>query len=209
MVQRASALLALSLLLLTPGFAKTKTKAKNILPPYVLTAHTVAVIIDPDTGVSINDPQANRDAQKNVETALANWGRFLPVLSTQGADLVIVVRKGQRHLVNQTIPNPRQNNRPGVIEPTDNGVMIGGQHGPQSNPQNGPAAGARREIPQSQTEVGSSLDSFLVYDGSVANPLDGVPAWRYMAKNGLRAPEVPAVAEFRKAVLEAEKAKKP
>jgi hypothetical protein len=30
-----------------------------------------------------------------------------------------------------------------------------------------------------------------------------------MAKNGLRAPEVPAVAEFRKAVLEAEKAKKP
>jgi hypothetical protein len=46
----------------------------------------------------------------------------------------------------------------------------------------------------------------LVFDGTVAKPLDGVPGWRYMAKDGLRPHGVPAVDEFRKAVAAAEKA---
>src|SRR5579875_4227776 len=74
------------------GFAKDKTKAT--LPTYVLRAQTVAVMIDPQAGFSIEDPEANRTAQKDVETALLNWGRYNPVLSGQTADLIIVVRRG-------------------------------------------------------------------------------------------------------------------
>jgi hypothetical protein len=49
-------------------------------------------------------------------------------------------------------------------------------------------------------------DSFVVYDGTVAKPLDGAPGWRYLGKDGFRPHGVPAVDEFRKAVAAAEKA---
>jgi hypothetical protein len=46
----------------------------------------------------------------------------------------------------------------------------------------------------------------VVFDGKVEKPLDGAPGWRYMARDGLRPHNVPAVDEFRKAVAAAEKA---
>jgi hypothetical protein len=60
-------------------------------------------------------------------------------------------------------------------------------------------------------EVGGGDDWFTVYEGKVANPLNGSPGWKYMAPDGLRPHSVPAVQEFRKAVAAAEKAaaKKP
>ena len=54
--------------------------------------------------------------------------------------------------------------------------------------------------------AGGSDDSFVVFDGTVAKPLNGAPGWRYMAPDGLRSHSVPAVEEFRKAVAAAEKA---
>jgi hypothetical protein len=205
MPTRTYALFTLSLLLTTFGFAKDKTK--STLPPYVLHARTVAVIIDPDAGISIDDPQANQTAQKDVEAALLNWGRFEPVLSTQTADLIVVVRKGSGRLVNQTISDPRQNNRPGVIDPTDNGgVMIGGQRGRQPNQADGSNPASAPETAHPQTEIGGTDDSFTVYQGSVQNPLDSSPAWRYVAKDGLQPHSVPAVEEFKKALTKAEKA---
>jgi len=39
-------------------------------------------------------------------------------------------------------------------------------------------------------------DSFAVYDGTVESPLNRAPLWRYVAKNGLRSPDVPAVESF-------------
>jgi len=56
------------------------------------------------------------------------------------------------------------------------------------------------------TEVGPSQDTFAVYRGKVEYPLDSSPVWRYIAKNSLRSPAVPAVDEFRKAIADAEKA---
>ena len=73
MPKRVSTLIALSLVV-TFGFAKDKTK--SALPPYVLNARTVAVIIDRTANMSIDDPQANQIAQKDVEAALLKWGRF-------------------------------------------------------------------------------------------------------------------------------------
>ena len=209
MYTRASGLVAIVLLAVSPSFAKDKTKPT--LPPYVLTARTVAVVVDPDAGMSVDNPQANQIAQKDVETALLNWGRFDPTISTQAADLIIVVRKGHGRMLDETIPDPRQNSRAGVINPTDNGISIGAQHGSQSNPSNSSTSNFPASQSPSQTEIGAVDDSFAVYKGGGGNPLDSPPAWRYVAKDGLRPHNVPAVDVFRKAVAEAEKAaaKKP
>ena len=204
MKNRASTLFAGILLLVSSGFAKDKTKPT--VPAYVLRARTVAVIVDPTAGISVEDPRANQVAQKDVETALLNWGRFEPVMGTPGADLIIVVRKGHDRLVDQTIPEPRQNNRAGVINPTDNGISAGAQHGRQPNLSDTPNPDQTSTTSPSQTEIGPSDDSFIVYQGGVDNPLNAAPAWRYMAKDALRSHNVPAVDQFRKALAEADKA---
>jgi hypothetical protein len=202
MFKRASTLIAVSLLV-TLAFAKDK---KNVLPPYVLSAKTVAVIIDPSAGISIDDPRANEDAQKDVEAALLNWGRFEPVLSKQAADLIIVVRRGNGRMTNQTIPDARQNDRMGAVTPTDNGVSMGGQRGPQPGMSSGPGMGSGQPSPSPQTEIGQTGDSFVVYKGGDEKPLEAPPAWRYVTMDGLSPHSVPAVAAFRKAVEDAEKA---
>jgi hypothetical protein len=210
MLRHISALVTVSLLM--AGTALAKGKEKN-LPPYILQARTVAVIVEPGAGIDPEDPRANQVAQKDVETALMNWGRFTPVMGPEGADLIIVVRKGHRRLVDETISDPRQNNRAGVINPTDNGIGVGAQNGrPPSmgGTANGPLQpGSQSPAPQSsqpQMEIGGVDDSFTVFDGAVAKPLNGAPGWRYMAPDGLRSHSVPAVEEFKKAVAAGEKA---
>jgi len=42
-------------------------KKKPVLPVPVLNARTVAVIIDPDAGISPSAPMANKNAQEDVE----------------------------------------------------------------------------------------------------------------------------------------------
>jgi hypothetical protein len=207
MLKRASTLFALSLLV-SVGFAKDK---KSTLPAYVLSAKTVAVIIDPTAGISIDNPRANQDAQKDVEAALLNWGRFEPVLSTQTADLIIVVRRGNGRMTNETIPDPRQNNRAGAINPNDNGVAAAGQHGPQPGLSDDSAIGSGQQGLHPQMELGQADDSFAVYKGGEEKPLDTPPACRYVATDGLSPHLVPAVGAFKKAVENAEKAaaKKP
>ncbi len=205
MLKRASTLFAVSLLV-TLGFAKDK---KSVLPAYVLSAKTVAVIIDPTAGISIDDPRANQDAQRDVEAALLSWGRFEPVLSTRMADLIIVLRKGNGRMMNETIPDPRQNDRPGAVTQTDNGISMGGQHGSQpgmSGGPGGPGTGSNQTSPSPRTEIGQTDDSFVVYKGGDERPFDTPPAWRYLAIDGLSPHSVPAVAAFKKAVENAQKA---
>jgi hypothetical protein len=215
--------LLVSLLLLLPSLTLAKDKkGETILPPYVLQARTVAVIIDPMAGVSLDDPRANEVAQRDVETALLNWGRYQPILSRREADLVIVVRRGTGKLASGTIRDPRQGNQPGVIEPTDSGIRIGVQHGreypgsgqPGSYPADASDGHDRQmdQRPHPQATVGGAEDSFLVYQGQMQGqteaPLDAVPAWRYEEKNALKPHTVPAVDEFRKAVEAAENERK-
>ena len=153
----------------------------------------------------MDDPRANQIAQKDVETALLNWGRYLPLLNGQTPDLIIVLRKGHGRPVDDTITDPRQNDRPAVINPTDNGIAMGGQRGPQAMPNTLPSV-PPTPAPGSQTEMGSRDDSFVVYQGGVPNPLDSPPIWRYVTRDGLRSHDVPAVAAFKRAIAETEKA---
>ena len=74
-------------------------KKKNSLPPSVLNARTVLVLIDPQAGISVNAPLANKTAQEDVEKAFMKWGRLTPVMDMETADLVITVRKGSGKLV--------------------------------------------------------------------------------------------------------------
>jgi hypothetical protein len=211
-----TAVMSAGLLMATVTLAKDKPK--STLPTYILQARTVSVIIDPDAGVSLDDPQANKVARSDVETALMNWGRFQPILAGQNADLVIVVRRGTGKVASGTVHDPRQGRRPVAIDPTDTGIGVGVQRG-QPPPYAGdtPDASQGSSIPSRngpmvddrahpQAEIGNSTaeDSFLVYRGRIENPLDGSPAWRYEAKNALKPHNVPAVDAFRKAVAEAE-----
>ena len=218
---RSIAVLAAGVLLASFTFAKGKSK--STLPTYVLQARTVSVVIDPDAGVSLDDPRANEVARRDVETALLNWGRFQPILTGQNADLVIVVRRGTGKMASGMIHDPRQGRRPVAIDPTDTGIDAGAQRGQAppyagdipdasqgsaNGPLNGPVNGSVDQRPHPQAEMGSSAaeDSFIVYQGKIDAPLNAPPVWRYEAKNALKPHGVPAVDALRKAVDEAEQA---
>jgi hypothetical protein len=211
--------------LLLPSLALAKDKEKSTLPAYVLQARTITVLIDPNAGVSLDDPRANEVAQRDVETALLNWGRYQTVLVGHSADLLIVIRRGTGKMANGSIHDPRQGQGPGAIDPTDTGVAVGVQHGPPppyvgetptpdasqgsvNGPMNGPPNGPISGRPYPQAEAGTSIaeDSFLIYQGNVNDPLDASPVWRYEAKNALKPHSVPAVDAFRKAVADADQA---
>jgi len=127
------------LILLFASLALAGGKKKVLLPPYVLNARTVVVLIDPTAGTSVTTPLANKTAQEDVEKALAKWGRLSPVLDTQTADLVITVRKGNGKIVQPTIGGLPTNDRPVIIQPRDNGGRVGVQQGhPPGTTQTGP-----------------------------------------------------------------------
>ncbi len=184
MLKRASALFAVSLLV-TLGFAKDK---KNALPAYVLSAKTVAVIIDPSAGISIDDPRANQDAQKDVEAALLSWGRFEPVMSTQTADLIIVLRRGSGRMMNETMPDPR-NDRVGAITPAGNGGSMGGQRGPQPGMVGGPGMdrASNLQIPRSARRTIRLLSTKAATKSRSKRPLHG-GMWPWMALALIRFP---------------------
>jgi hypothetical protein len=195
--------LAFSLLLICCLVAFGKDKKKIILPKDVLEARTVLVVVDPDAGITVEAPNANRTAQEDVEKALMNWGRFTLATDVSMADLVISVRKGNGKIAQPTIGGVPANNRPVILEPTDSGVGIGGHRG--TPPQVGDPTGAQPENPHPQIEVAPAQDMFSVYRGKRDNALDAPPVWRYSAKDALRSPSVPAVDAFRNLILEAEK----
>jgi hypothetical protein len=183
-------------------------KKKDELPAYVLKARTVAVLIDPDAGVSVNSPLANKKAQEDVEQALMKWGRFKFVPDPKSADLVIVVRKGSGKVVQPTIGGLPTNDRPVIVQQTDNSIRLGGQQGRAPGAPQQPMP--QETNPSPQMEPGSPDDMFSVYAGQGDNTsFASRPAvWRYSNKNALRSPDVPAVTEFRRAIEASEKQQK-
>lgn len=191
------------LLLMSCVAVAAKDKKKILLPDDVLQAETVLVVIDPDAGMALDAPTANRNAQEAVEKALMNWGRYRLATDVSTADLVVVVRKGSGKMAQPTIGGLPTNNRPVIIEPTGSGGRVGGSAG--TPPMSGDPTGSRTPTPAPQVEVGESQDTFAVYRGKREDALDAPPVWRYIAKDALRSPDVPAVDAFRKLVVESEK----
>jgi hypothetical protein len=178
-------------------------KKKPALPDFVVNAKTVLVLIDPQAGVSVNDPLANRNAQQDVEKAFLKWGRLSPVTSQETADLVIAIRKGSGKVAQNTIGGLPTNDRPITAESTGNTTRVGAQQG--RDPGTGLPGGPQNTAPHPQAEIGGADDTFVVYDGHVDHPLLSPAVWRYTAPDALHGPEVPAVDKFRKAIEEAVK----
>jgi len=193
--------LLLVILLAAPAMAKDKNKSQ--LPAYVLHARTVRVAVDPDAGEPLDQPNSNATARANVEKKLMDWGRFDLVLDGEESDLVILVRTSNGKSMRPTIKGGPIDQRPGVAQASDTSIRIGAQQG--HPPLNDPSVSSPNTGPHISNEVGPSEDSFEVYRGDIQGPLGSTPAWRYIAKDCLRAPNVSAVDEFRKAVAEAEK----
>jgi len=199
--------LTLSVLLLSCLFATAKDKKKVGLPMDILQAHTAWVIVDPQAGVDVHDPLANRHALDAVNAALARWGRLTPVTDPSQADLIIVIRRGTGKVADETIGGTPMNAPPVVIgqRTPDGGFNASGRTGPPIERQNDP---------HPQMEVTDPDDTFAVYRGHPTynqdptkdNPLEYPPVWRYTAKNALESPSVPAVDRFRKAIAESEAA---
>ena len=193
MTQRLFTLLALILLLTCPALPKQK---KPRIPDYVLHAETVIVAIEPDTGEPLDNPKANEQVRQNVERALTQWGRFRVVPDGQQSDLVVGLRIGNDKPVSPTMKGG----------PFDDNIRIGQRsQGPPLGGEPRPDTDGRG--PHITNEVGPTPDSFSVYRGSVANAFGSSALWHYTAKDCLRAPEIKAVEEFRKAITDAEKAK--
>jgi hypothetical protein len=197
---------------ITIGYAKKKP----LVPDFVLKAHTVCVLIDPEAGTSLTDPLANKTAQDAVEKALMTWGRLSPVQDPGQADIIIIIRHGTGKVAERTIGNLPTNDRPATVQQAGNQIRIGGQQGrsPSAPQQTQP----QDTQPEQQTEIAPPRqDEFTVYGPDSAGELgSGRPtsivgrpiAWRIDQKDALKAPEVRAVAEFRKAIEDTEKEQK-
>lgn len=201
---RLSSLLALAVLLIAPAIAKNK---KPVLPEEVLRARTVRVVVDPEAGEPLDQPNANATARDNVEKALMEWGRFSLVMDGAESDLIVVVRTGNDRLVRPTIRGGPIDQRVGVGQSTDSSTRIGVQQG--RPPLTDPSTNPQDRGPHISNEAGPREDMLAVYRGGVSDPLATSPVWRYLAKDALHAPKVAAVEEFRKAIADAEKPQPP
>src|SRR6266498_3070998 len=92
------------------------------LPADVLNAHTVLVVVNPQAGEQLTDPNANRQAQEDVEKALTRWGRFDLVMEARSADLVIAVRRGSGKTVTPTMKGGPIDQRPVILQPQDGSI---------------------------------------------------------------------------------------
>jgi hypothetical protein len=196
-----------TLVLLTGlAVAKDKNKDKGVVPDYVLHARTVQVLISPDASTSLNQPMANTRALEDVSRALEAWGRFTIV--TEGEpDLLIAVRAGTGQLIAPSIERGPVDNRVGTTRPGGGNVGIGAQQGrvPADSDPMGPPV---HTGPHIGNEIGRANDSFEVYRGGLARPFETTPLWSYTAKDAVKAPNVTAVEQFRKAIATAEKKQK-
>jgi hypothetical protein len=198
--------LTVSVLLLYCLAGAGKDKKKVLLTADVLRAHTVLVMVDPDAGVDAQDPNANRNARRDVETALVKWGRLDPVSDAYTADLIITVRKGHDKVAEPTIGGtPINRIPPGTVQTSDGGIRGAGRSGNPGFPGDASNRQSTSSNPYPQVEIGPSQDTFVVYRGTPFNSLDAPPVWRYTAKDALEPPGVPAVEVFRKLIEESEK----
>lgn len=201
--------LAISVLLLSSLVAAAKDKKKTLLPADILQAQTVLVVIDPNAGMDIQDPNANRIAQVDVEQALMKWGRFSLAMDASTADLIITVSKGNGKIVQPTIGGVPNNNRPVIFDPSDSGGRIGARQGSTGNPGDPSNPQSPSSSPRPEIAAGQSQDMFVVYRSNRNDPhdtpLDTPAVWRYTSGDALHSPDVPAVDEFRKLIAESEK----
>ena len=171
-------------------------KRLELLKEMVPKADKIAYLQNDDTtGIGPNEM-----AQKDVEAAFLKWGRFEPVSDPKTADLIVMVRKGNGRLMDEALPDIRQNSG---INPNNREGAMGPPRGSQPDLSADPGRGSSRQYPQAG--IGNAEDLFSVFKGG-QNTLYATPVWTYAGRDGLSPQTVPAVTAFKKAVAVADKA---
>ena len=185
--------------------ALANDKNKSNLPDSVLQAQTVRVVVSSEAGLPINQPTANTDARDRVENALQAWGRY-KIVYEGDSDLVIAVRSSNGQIASPTIENGSTDARIGGVQYGKVTVGATQGHGPAMSE---PTMNPKSTGPHVGKQIDGGRDLFAVYQGGPMYKLSAPPVWKYEGKNALRAPDMVAVREFRKAVAAAEKPKDP
>ncbi len=174
---------SVALALLLPAAALLHAKDKKPIVP-ALFGQAKYVYVEAIDGQEF-DPNLNPDdriAIADVRDALDNWKRYILTTSRSEADLVIVVRKWRAAGANVGIA-PRRGPLPG-------GAGQPGQSGQPGSIGAGGEIGAEAGPPDDLFEV-CQVNS----DGKMSSPL-----WQRSMPNGLNAPDVMLLEQFKKAV---------
>lgn len=204
MFKRLILITACAVALAPRGSAKDKNKSD--LPSSILEAQTVRVIVSRDAGQPLNQPTSNAAARDRVENAMQAWGRF-KIVEEGESDLVIAVRTSNGQIASPTLENGSTDTRIGGVQYGK--LTVGAQqgHGPAMSD---PTVSPKSTGPHLGKQIDGGNDVFEVFQGGPMYKLASPPLWRYAGKNALKAPDMAAIREFRKAIAAAEsQTKKP
>src|SRR5438128_11980564 len=98
MAKRSAMVITLVMLAIS---ASPKEK-KEIVPALILRAQYVAVIVDPEAGISAANRGENGIARSGVEAAIGRWGRVSLSVYPENAAWVVVVRVGGKAIKRTT-----------------------------------------------------------------------------------------------------------
>ena len=161
--------------------ASTLSAKDKIIMPAVVTNATYVMVTTYDGDVFSPDllPE-DRQAVADVQRAIEKWGRYQLVYAPDEPELILVVRTGR------------------AVE-ARGGLQKGTTVGPGSAP-----GGSAQSI---GAEVGDPQDTLEVFVVP-ANIKTSIPIWRSRAVDGLKAPQLRLLKEFREKVEAAAAARK-
>lgn len=171
-----------SLLSLVFLFAASSLWAKGKVEiPDVILSSTYVMVTTYDGDLFNPDliPE-DRQAVADVQEAIEKWGRYKLVYTAREADMILVVRTGR------------------VLE---------ARGGSQRTISNGPGGTTRGSAQSLGAEVGDPEDTLGVFI-QPANIKTAPPLWRGRGENGLKAPQLRLMKEFREKVEAAAAARK-
>jgi hypothetical protein len=173
---------------------QSAAKDKKHLPDELLTAKTFAIVVDVDSHEVATNPNIQETLQKELETAIVNWGRYR-LAPRATADLLIVAHMGH-------VNPPSVTSRPDKPEWTNPNTGPGPYPGTPG--MRNPGLGAPD---RDAARLRSEEDSFEVYPAKTANLTEAARLWQYRAALALRGPKIAAIEKFRKAIDASEKQK--
>ena len=160
-----------------PGYSQGQIKKSDELPERLLNAKYIYVeAYDGDAF----DPRLlpeDRKAIVDVESAIQKWGRYKLTMRRSEAEIVIQIRNGRLASIQ------------GRIGESVGSVPAGAQFPPNGRTENDTTLGAGAEI-------GPPDDILEVHEVDPQGKLS-TPCWRRMAKNGLDAPKVELLQQFK------------
>ena len=158
-------------------FVASSCLAKEKETLFKVIANAKYVMVTSEFGSNGSDPRItmeDRQAIGDVQDAIQTWGRYTLVYNRNAADLVIVVRRGRQGEARS-------------------GLVIG-----QTQPNRLPPHISTIDDERQQDVMGSGQDLLAVYNARQS--LDSAPLWQERDADGLKAPEMRLVKDFRRKV---------